>query len=85
MKKFLRGLYLAVCYIVGLPILFVMLAAMMIVTVVKDVIDGDGVEMSYIKEMMCGAFEGLKMGHARNMKFVKYGNNYDKWLLEELK
>lgn len=85
MKKFVRGLYLAVCYVIGLPILFAMLAIMMIVTVVKDVIDGDGFELSYIKEMICGAFEGLKMGHMRNMKFVKYGNNYDKWFLEELK
>ena len=85
MKKFLRGLYLAVCYILGLPILFVMLAVMIIVTVIKDIIDGSGFELSYVKDLILAAFDGLKMGHWRNMQFVKYGNNYDKWFSEELK
>lgn len=85
MKKILRGLYLAVCYILGLPILFVMLAIMIIVTVIKDIIDGSGFELSYVKDLILAALDGVKMGHYRNMQFVKYGNNYDKWFSEELK
>lgn len=80
MKQFARGLYLAVCYILGLPILFVGLAVLIIVTVGKDAIDGYGVDFRYAKDLVGASIEGIKMGHERNVKFVKYG---PEWYLEE--
>lgn len=83
MKQFLRGTYLAVCYILGLPILFVGLAILIIVTVGKDAIDGRGVDFRYAKDLIGASIEGIKIGHMRNVQFVKYGNNYNMWFSDE--
>lgn len=73
MMKFIRGLYLAICYAIGLPILliFVLLGGMY--SIIKLKIGGYGLGMDDIKEYMGAAWYGLKEGHKINMHFVKYG------------
>lgn len=85
MKKFMRGLYLAVCYVLAAPIMVLGLIAAIIVIAVKDIIDGYGFELSYLKELVGAFAEGLRIGHIQNMQFVKYGRTYENWFSEESK
>lgn len=79
MMKFIRGLYVAVFYAIGLPILFVITLIGGVWLIIKTKIDGysDGV-MNDIKEFGGAWLYGLQQGHKVNMHFVKYGRNgYD--------
>ncbi len=80
----IRGLYVAVCYIVGLPILFVLSAIIFVPWVIKLMIQ-DEYGLTDVKELIEAYAEGLKCGHKTNMHWVKYGNQaYDLDKLKEL-
>lgn len=85
MKKIIRGLYLAVCYVLAAPIMVLGLTVAIIVIVVKDIIDGYGFELSYLKELIGAFAEGLRIGHMQNMQFVRHGRTYENWFSEESK
>ena len=64
---------MAVCYAIGLPILFVMYVAIFTPWIIKLVIR-DEYGLQDIKELMEAVSEGMKCGHRVNMHWVKYGN-----------
>lgn len=74
MKKYIRGLYVAVCYAVGLPILFVLSAIVFVPWVIKLMIQ-DEYRLRDVKELVESYIYGLQCGHKTNMHWIKYGNN----------
>lgn len=69
--KFIRGLYIYTMYVLGLPFIIVMLAGVLIydiVVVIRERLSYDEIFDGF--KAIC---EGLSVGHAINMNFVKYG------------
>lgn len=83
MMKFVRGLYLYICYALGLPILLVFLLIGGVYSIIKLKIEGCDLSIDEFKEYAGAIWYGVKEGHKINMHFVKYGRQgYDH--LEEL-
>lgn len=75
MRKYIRGLYIASCYAIALPIVFVILLIGFVYFVVKGLITGNRWDLDDIKETISACVYGVKQGHKINMWYVKHGNN----------
>lgn len=73
--KFIRGLYIVTIWILGLPFLIMFVFSMFVWACVVAM--HDKYNMDEFKDLIVGGlFEGLKIGHASNMRFIKYGRDY---------
>jgi len=74
--KVLRGLYVTIMYILGLPLLVLGAIFMAIGMIYLDLRYDKRINMENVKSGIMAAVEGAKLGHRQNVLFVKYGRNY---------
>lgn len=84
MMKFIRGLYVGICYVIGFPVFVAFSVVVVTKTIIRDVINGYGFDWQYVKDYAGAFWHGAKRGHRFNMHFIKRGNtpieNYDELL-----
>lgn len=74
--KVLRGLYVTIMYILGLPLLVLACIIGAIGMMYLDLRYDKRIKLESIKSGIMAAVEGAKLGHRQNVLFVKYGRNY---------
>ena len=68
--KILRGIYLWICYITGIPVLLAIgIPVFLVISITSKIQYGT----FGLKELWVGLLDGAKEGHKTNMIFVKYG------------